>query len=146
MNQAAPAIQDLARLLLALEANRSEPAQEDMHVALSVFEKLRLSLSKLVGVAGYQALLVRAVALAKIETGWLESVRVSGDARLEGFQEIIRQLPAEVVMEGSKTLLAQLLALLILFIGEALTLRLVGDVWPEARVEIMNSGSKETQA
>ncbi len=118
MTQATPAIQDLARLLLALEANQSEHAQEALYAALGVFEKLRLSLSKLVGVAGYQALLARAVALAKTETGWLEAVRVSDDATLEGFSETVRQQPAEAVTEGSVALLAQLLALLILFIGE----------------------------
>jgi hypothetical protein len=146
MKQAAPAVWDLARLLLALEANRSEHVAEEAYAALIVFEKVRSSLSKLVGVAGFQALLARALALAKPEAVWLRAVCVQADATLEGFSETAQQQPADAVAEGSAALLAQFLGLLVTFIGEALTLRLVGDVWPEAHVDEMNFGAEETPA
>jgi hypothetical protein len=40
------------------------------------------------------------------------------------------QLHPDEYLEGRIVLLAQLLGLLAAFIGETLTLRLVGDVWP----------------
>ena len=146
MNQATPAVRDLARLLLALEADQSEHAEDDAYVALRVFEKLRSHLAKLVGIAGFQALLVRTLVLAKTEAGWLEGVCVQADATLGGFPEAAQRQPANAVAAGSAALLAQLLGLLITFIGQALTLRLVADVWPEARMDAMHSGAKETPA
>lgn len=138
MEQATPAIRDLARFLLALEASRSEHAGREAPAALSVFVKLRSHLSNLVGVAGFQALLSRALALARKEADWLETVRVQADTMLAGFGETAQELPAQTVTEGSAVLLAQLLGLLITFIGEALTLRLVADVWPEAQGNAIN--------
>ncbi len=145
MEQATPAIRDLARILLALEANRSEHAEGEVHAVLSVFAKLRSHLSKLVGMAGFQALLARALALAKAEVGWLEAVRVQADAMLAGFGEAAQELPAQTVTEGSVVLLAQLLGLLVTFIGESLTLRLVADVWPEAQGNAINFSAEETR-
>jgi hypothetical protein len=42
--------------------------------------------------------------------------------------------------EGGVILLAQLLGLLITFIGETLTLRLVQDTWSDAGLDDFNSG------
>ena len=47
--------------------------------------------------------------------------------------------------EGGAILIAQLLGLLLTFIGEGLTLRLVQDVWPEAAFDDRDSG-KERKA
>ena len=145
MKQTAPAVTDLARRLLLLEANPGEHAEGAGGDALKVFEKLRSHLSKLVGVAGFQALLARALALAKAETNWLTAVQVQADGALEGFREAAQRQPAAIVTEGSGTLLAQLLGLLITFIGEALTLRLVADIWSEARLDDMNLNAEEAR-
>ena len=145
MEQAAPATRDLARLLLMGEEKQGEHAADRAHVALRVFEKLRSHLSRLVGVAGFQALLARALALAKNEVDWLAAVQVQADATLEGFGEAAQSQSAEAIVEGSATLLAQLLGLLITFIGEALTLRLVKDVWPAAQGDTINFRAEEKQ-
>ena len=134
MDQATPALRNLARRLLALEVNQTERLYQEMQAALRVFEKLRSYLFKMVGSAGFQALLARAVVLATAEVGWLKVVRVQDDTTLQGFQEAAQQQPAKAVTLGSTVLLAQLLGLLVTFIGEALTLRLVQEVWPEAQV------------
>lgn len=146
MKQTDPAVKDLARRLLLLEANPGEHAEGAGGDALKVFEKLRSHLSRLVGVAGFQALLARALALAKSETSWLEAVRVQPDGTLEGFREAARRLPAEAVTDGSAALLAHLLGLLVTFVGEALTLRLVADIWPQARLDNVNLSPEETPA
>lgn len=143
MRQSTPAALDLARLLLALEASESEHAEAEANAALSIFEKLRASLSKIVGVAGFQALLARALALAKAEADWLEAVRIQPDATLTGLSEVAQQQPANAVAEGYTALVAHLLGLLVTFVGEALTLCLVRDIWPEARLDDINLGAGE---
>ena len=146
MKQASPAIRFLARRLLALEADGSEQADVKERAALSAFAKLRLHLTKLIGISGFQVLLARALALAKAEVTWLEPVHVQADATLEGFSEAAQRQPADAVAEGCLALLAELIGLLVVFIGEALTLRLVQEVWPEARLDDPNSGAEETPA
>jgi len=83
------------------------------------------------GKAGFRALLSRALALANAEVPSLRAVRVNADGSLEGFEELYAQLPPEEFFEGRVVLLAQLLGLLVAFIGENLTLRLVREVWPK---------------
>lgn len=144
MDQATPALRDLARCLLALEVNQTEHLHKEVQTALRVFEKLRPYLFTMVGVAGFQALLARAVALATAEVSWLEVVRVQNDATLQGFHEAAQQQSAKAVTLGSTALLAQLLGLLVTFIGEALTLRIVQDIWPEAHEEDQKVSAKET--
>src|SRR5579864_8636039 len=86
MKQATPAMQDLARQLLAQEAAEREPSQRG-HAVLCVCEKLGGYLSKLIGVVGFQVLLARALALAKAEVPWLGAVQVRADGTLEAFGE-----------------------------------------------------------
>ncbi len=144
MSKSTPSVRDLARLLLALEAAGGERTEEKVNAALSVFEKLRVHLSKLVGSTGFQVLLSRAAALARKEVEWLEVIRIEADVTLEGFREAALQQPAKKVTEGCTALLAQLLGLLFTFIGEALTLRLVWEVWPEVQPEDKSIGAEET--
>ena len=144
MKQAAPEIRNLARALLAQETNCNRHALEAAQIALSVFDRLRSHLSKLVGIAGFQALLARALALATAEVSWLGVVRVQDDATLVGFREAAQPQPAKAVAAGSEELLAQLLRLLITFIGEALTLRLIQDIWPEAEASAQSKDTEET--
>jgi len=140
MRQTAPAAQDLAQRLLALEA--SVDNLPDVYAASSTFEKLHLSLVKLIGVTGFQALLVRALALAKTEVAWLAAVEVEADGTLRGFEENARKQSAEETIQGEVTLLSQLLGLLITFIGADLTLRLLKQIWSELPSE-SNLGAEE---
>ena len=117
MKQATPEIRHLARLILVLETNRSEPSEGETPATLNVFEKLRLYLSKIVGVAGFQALLARALALATAEVAWLEAVRVQEDATLIGFTEAAQLQPARAITAGNLALLSQLLGLLIILLA-----------------------------
>jgi hypothetical protein len=145
MRQAAPAIRHLARHLLASENDESEQTEIETSAALSALAKLRSHLTKLVGVAGFETLLARALALARAEVTWLGPVRVQAGATLTGFREAAQQQTADTVAEGCVTVVVQLLGLLVTFIGEALTLRLVQDIWPEARIDDIDSGAEETR-
>lgn len=143
MKQVTPAVRNLAQWLLAQEADESEHAATEALTALRVLDKLRLQLSRLVGVAGHQALLSRSLALAKAEVPWLEAVRIQTDGSLEGFGEKESRQNAKAA-EGAEALLAQLLGLLITFIGEDLTLRLVRDIWQETPLKGTNLDAEET--
>lgn len=144
MKQPDPAMRDLARRLLTLEGGESEASEMRIDVASSALAKLRLYLSKLVGVAGFSALLARALALAKAEVPWLESVRVNAEGALEDFAESAQQQDANAAVAGMTALLEQLLGLLETFIGKDLTLRLVRDVWSEASLNDKNVSAEET--
>lgn len=135
MKEASAAAQLMARRLLdrkRAESGSREPADIGAHLALRAIQKLGLHLSKLVGDAGFQVLLARALALAKAENHWLESVRVSAEGHLEGYEETIDLHTPESAEQGSEALLAHLIGLLQTFIGEDLTARMLADVWPNA--------------
>ena len=91
MNQATSAVRDLARQILAQESDKSGTSETRVDAALRAFEKLRMHLAKLVGIAGFQALLMRALMLAEEEVPWLKSVQAKSDGALEGFSEIMQQ-------------------------------------------------------
>jgi hypothetical protein len=54
------------------------------------------------------------------------------DGNIQGLRELEAQIKKDGAEQGDAILIAQLLGLLCTFIGEALTLRLVRDVWPDA--------------
>ena len=146
MSRASPEIQDLARRLLAFEAARGNSSAARADAAAQVIEELRLHLIKLAGVAGFRSLLSRALTLAKAEAPSLNIVQIRADGSLEGFDGIegSRELEvgAEAVQAGT-VLVANLLELLVTFIGEPLTLRLVHVTWPDASMDGANLRSEE---
>jgi hypothetical protein len=113
-------------------------------VGFAVCETLRQSLSPLAGVAGFRSLLSRALGLAAGEIDWLKAVTIKPDGSLAGL-EVVAGLPAIEVDRGETILIAHLLSLLITFIGESLTLRLLQDAWPEISRDDMTSGPETTK-
>jgi hypothetical protein len=137
--QTHPTTRDLARLLLAYEAVATQTSEPMEATTLRVYEKLRQSLGEFVGVAGFQSLAFRALTQAKSEAPILWSVRVEPDGSIQGLGEVVPQ-PVEVepqlgsandqASEGGVALIARLLGLLRIFLGEALTLSLLRNAWP----------------
>ena len=135
MSTASPKVQDLARRLLAFEADQQNSTDVRVDVAVQVIEELRVRLIKLAGIVGFRSLLSRALTLAKAEAPSLNMVHVSVDGSLKGFDGIEQsQEPAAAVQAGT-VLVAHLLELLVTFIGQPLTLRLIRDKWPEAFID-----------
>ncbi len=134
MNTATPAIQKLARRLIALEPAR-DPSDELVGAAVRACEKLRVPLAKLAGVAGFRSLMTRALALATAEVPWLDSVQVRADGSLEGLDAAGRQQGAAWGDEAGVAIVTQLLGLLVTFIGDPLALGLVRDAWPDAPLD-----------
>ena len=91
-----------------------------------VAEKLRRPLVTLTGIAGFRSLLARALTLAKAQAPALNIVQIEPDGSLAGFGNDEAQIE-----EAGLMLIAQLLGLLVTFIGERLMLTLVRDAWPD---------------
>jgi hypothetical protein len=121
-----PMVLDLARRLLAYEAANGNSYEKTSGLR-QVSEKFRLPLSALVGAIGFHALLSQALTLAKAHSAALSVARVKADGTLEGLSEV----HDDKTVEASAILIAQLLGLLVTFIGEKLTMRLVQEIWPD---------------
>jgi hypothetical protein len=122
----------LAQRLLSCEADASKNSETSESATLRVCAKLRQPLITLAGVAGFRSLLSRALALAMVEVPSLGGVQVAADGSLQGLDDLELQIDKDQAREAGVILIAQLIALLLTFIGEGLTLRMVQDVWPEA--------------
>jgi hypothetical protein len=131
MSQATLQMRSFAERVLACEPPGREASEAKTLEAFQVFDKLRPHLATLMGNGGFRALLSRALALANAEISWLSAVNVKADGSLEGLKELRGQLDPAAFFESSVVLLAQLLGLLVAFIGEDLTVRLVREVWPK---------------
>lgn len=91
-----------------------------------------MRLIKLAGADGFRSLLSRALALARAQDPLLNSIQVRADGALEGCEAIEESHHAG---QAEMVLVASLLELLVTFIGEPLTLRLVRDAWPDASLD-----------
>ncbi len=138
---ATPQVRNLAVWLAAREAAAGNPSEAK--VPCQACEKLRPSLSGLVGVAGFRSLFSRALTLAKAEVPWLNAVKVRADGSLDGLGSLNTKPERDVAERAGVVLLAQLLGLLDTFIGEALMLRLVRDIWPDLPFGMMGSEAEE---
>ena len=127
-----PPTRDLAQRLLAYENTAAENSEPTEFAAFRVCERLRQPVITLAGVAGFRSLLSRALTLARAEAPSLSAVQVAADGSLKGLDELASQTDKKQARDGGAILIAQLIGLLLTFIGEGLTLRLVQDVWPEA--------------
>ena len=129
-----PKTRDLAQWLLVYEAAAGDSSTTDTPVVYGVCDKLRRPLSTLAGPAGFRSLLARALTLAKQESPVLGAWQVKEDGSLEGVN-------GESAQAGA-VLIAHLIGLMITFIGETLTLRLLHDVWPGLPGSDVTSGRR----
>ena len=127
-----PESRHLAQRLLTYEVSTGKNSKSTESAAFRVCAKLRRPLITLAGVAGFRSLLSRALTLARAEAPSLSAVQIAADGSLKGLDELEPQIDKEQAKDGGVILIAKLIGLLLTFIGEGLTLRLVQDVWPEA--------------
>jgi hypothetical protein len=133
-------MREFAERLITHEMGGHESSETKISTAWLVSEKLRPRLAIFMGAVGFQALLFRALMLANAEVPWLSAVHVKADGSLEGPNELGAQVAPDEILEGCVVLLAQLLGLLVAFIGEDLTLRLVREVWPKKPLDNFDFG------
>jgi hypothetical protein len=133
-------MRDFAERLIAYETRENKSSETKTPAAFPVGEKLRPHLARLMGKVGFRELVSRALALANAEVPWLRAVHVKVDGSFEGLDELGTQFDPDEIFEGRVVLLAQLLGLLVTFIGEDLTLRLVREVWPKLSLNNLDFG------
>jgi hypothetical protein len=131
---------DLAQRLLAYEAAADASSAPTEAAILRVYEKLHRSLCTLAGVAGFQSLVSRALALTSSEAPSLSEVQVTADGHLQGISTFDPHGIGRQNREDGVILIAHLLGLLSTLVGDGLTLRLVQDAWPDAALDYGNSG------
>ena len=134
MTAVTPAQRDLARWLLEEEMGDLREPEALLDAAERACQKLCQRLARLVTVVGYQALLARALHLARGEFPFLDGVRggATEDACFDGLRAKTEGIDPAMLRAALTTVLARVIGLLITFIGDDLTLRLVRDVWPDA--------------
>ncbi len=133
MDTPSVSIRTWARQLVAAEAANQSASDTEAQKAGRVSEKLRITLTRFLGADGFTALLRRAVLIARADNPSLRNVKVSADGHLVDTTEFSAVAGADV--EGGAAITEHLLGLLVTFIGESLTLRLIREVWPDASLE-----------
>jgi hypothetical protein len=141
MNRTTPQMQSIALRLINYEMPGNDSAATANTAKFQETERLRPHLATLMGNGGFRALLARALALASAEVSWLRTVQVNADGALEGLETPHARLKPAEFREGQVVLLAQLLGLLVAFIGPALTSRLMGEIWPQLAADNVDFGN-----
>lgn len=135
---------ELAKRLIARELARGKSAKSEATATATqsvspparVCEKLQGVLTAFAGVTGFRTLLARALVLAAQEEPSLKGVRVLETGALSGLEGVQAR-------GAGVALVAQLLDLLIVFIGEPLTLQMVRGAWPEVPAGEIRFGKKD---
>jgi hypothetical protein len=140
-------LRDFAERLLA-EESASASGHADLPVAFRVCNKLRLRLTTLAGLAGFHSLLSRAITLAAREAPGLSTLRINADGSLDRLAGSVegghaKPHPDQLDANEGVVLVAHVVGLLFTFIGEALTLRLINDIW---RKEFLTRSASEGTA
>lgn len=130
----------LARRLLAASRNGTDPRVADPGL---VIERLRISLSRLAGVDGFASLIRRALTLASAEIPALARVEIEATGRLKGLEQLTMEPGADARTEATVAVTAHLLELLVTFIGEPITLRLVREAWPDLPLDEPDTSEEE---
>lgn len=145
MNRINPQLWKVSERLLACETRENLTQATRTPAAFLVCEKLRPHLASLMGHTGFRSLLSRALALANIEASWPDTVQVKADGTLAGWDKLEDRIPRKDFSEASVVLIARLLGLLVAFIGEELTFRLLREIWPEVPLNPVPSITEENK-
>jgi hypothetical protein len=120
-------VPELARQLVAATPPESNA---DPRSGTLINENFRLSLTRFAGKDGFNSLLRRSVALVGASFPPFRGATVGPDDRIEGLNPT-GAADDELWREAAIAVTAQLLELLVTFIGEPLTRRLVREACPE---------------
>jgi hypothetical protein len=122
---------ELARWIMSQETGVETDSEGNTAAAERVFQQLFLRLSQLISRTGSQALLSRVLHLTQVEFPFLEGVRAgrAPEACLVGLREHAHGVDPDEAAMAMLAVLGTLLDLLVGFIGEDLTFRVVQEVW-----------------
>jgi hypothetical protein len=141
-----PQMRELAHRLLAYEADADRTSEPAASTILRVYEKLRRSLDEFAGTAAFHSLASRALTMARSEVPGLRTVQVTADGALRGLGQGLGQGLSEfgpqIDLDKDRAaehqagdegiaLIARLLDLLLIFLGEPITFSLLRNAWPD---------------
>ncbi len=135
MSRATPQLRRFAERLIAFDARGKESSGAKGLAVLPVCETLRPHLATLMGTAGVRSLLSRALAVTRDEEDCLNAVAIDTDSCLQVVNATDVQAGPEQFAGAGVVLLAQLLGMLVAFIGAKLTLQLVREAWPTLKID-----------
>jgi len=127
----------LDAILQRLLQNEKRSAKSPEEAVLHSFEKMRKHISKIMGMAGYKAILSRALQLSRNKDPSLAELKITEDGKLEGVTS--DEASAQLDMKSAEILFGVFFHLLATFIGEELTVNILSDILPGR-----NAGSKES--
>jgi len=143
MNRASPRMRRFAKQLIVSDALANSASEAGRATAFPITDILRRHLAALMGKGGVRALLARSLALSTAEIPWLRAVQVNAEGDLEGLEAAGSSIDPTDFLEGRVVLLAQLLGLLVAFIGPSLTSRIVGEFWPQIPFQDRDFGREQ---
>ena len=129
-------VSELALQVVAKRAGTSASATEVAAVAQRTYEDLSDVAAPLIGRVGIEALMSRAVHLARLQYPWLGSDRPDSPQHQENaFAEVARcleQAEAGIAADAAAAVFARSAGLLATLIGDGLTASLLSKAWPDA--------------
>jgi hypothetical protein len=131
------ALRHLALKVLAQHAGSAAGSEALATAARRAYADLAQASTPLIGQIGVDALTGRALHLTQREYPWLGGMPKPGPAH-ERFDQVLTRLEqqdSEVATEGAAAVFATFAGLLITFIGEPVTTRLLQKAWPVAFAE-----------
>ena len=145
MSRATPQMRSLAKRIIDDETSKNKAREANIATAADGIDQVRPHLVPLMGAGGFRALLSRALVLAGADVAWLREMHVNAAGVLEGAEPLRATLDRAAFREGRIALLAQLLGLLVVFIGPSLTARLMGEIWPRLSLDDADFGDGATK-
>ena len=127
-----PSVTRFVKAVVRAELARAG-GSHDADVAARIMTQLCQALGKLIGPAGIDVLIARALVLARRGHPVLAGVTAGPGGTLTGLDDAASNRVA--LQEAAMAIISQFIELLVTLIGEDLALRLVGDVWPAAAEE-----------
>ncbi len=128
----------IVQRLQTYEIGDTKTQEAQAQAAEHVLDKLRAHLSKSIGKEGFRTLLARALVLTLPQYSQLANVRIEADGSFSGLPATTNPISQELGNSSAQqdfvpailAVTTQLLDLLMILIGEELTLRILGAVWP----------------
>lgn len=132
---ATPRVRRAVTQLLARETGGAPATSETLAAASGrLLDTLSQRLAEVIGPAGVQSILLRAVKLRKSEFAFLDERIVPGDDRdslAEPLRACLQEHEPDVIREVSVALFATFAGLLANLIGDELTWSLLQQIWPD---------------
>jgi hypothetical protein len=146
-SRATPLHAKLATWILTKEIGAAADTADVAQAAERVCFTLVNRLSRMVGPAGSRTLLARALHLSRANHPFLEHVRAGTlpEPCLGGLEMQTADVEAHQMRNAVLTILGTLLDLLVGFIGEDLTRRLVRELWPDLPLKSGRPGNADGQ-